>query len=108
MYKVCIIAIACLLIVSCANSPEKETYVSEGLYSDYNCNQLRAQLDLNSSKLQQKTNRDTGTDFFDTALKAYAISQGYGFEESRDYELERLQNEHDVLNNLLIKKDCIK
>lgn len=107
MKKVLLISIT--FLSSCAAQPKQpEYYVSPQEYADYNCNQIRAEMQRVSNKREALSANSKKSNILDTALTAYAISQGYGYEEKDNSQLNAMNNTYESLDRLLIKKDCIK
>lgn len=91
----------------CASSPESDpAYVSPNHYANYNCNQISAEMQRISGKLEQAEQANTTGQVLGTALAAYAISQGYGFAGGDDSAYRRLRNQYDVLEQTSIQKEC--
>lgn len=89
------------------SSPESNpSYVSPAQYSDYNCKQLKAEMRRVSSNIEQQKISDTTGKILDTAITAFAISQGYGFTDDENVEYKRSQNQYRVLEQEIIRKEC--
>lgn len=97
--------IAVLLLASCA-SAESKHYVSPAEYDGYSCEQLDREMQRISSLREQAISKDQSSSVFDTALKAYAISQGSYLTNSRNTELDALNNTYSVLDRLITKEGC--
>lgn len=97
-------------LAGCSTSPESNPdYISPTHYSNYNCKQIEAEKQRVSSKLEQMTvgQNDTADKVFDTALAAFAISKGYGFNNTNSGNLkQRLYNQYEVLEQTAIEKEC--
>ena len=107
MNKSSFILVACFGLAACATSPESNpAYVSPTQYSDYNCKQLKLEMRRVSSGIEQKKTSTTANKVLDTAITAFAISQGYGFTNDDDVEYERMQNQYRVLEQEIIRKEC--
>lgn len=99
--------ITTMLLAGCATSPQSDpAYISDAQYLDYNCKQISAEMQRVSRKIDQKMNTDGTKQLMDTALAAFAISQGYGYADDTDVEMRRLKNQIDVLEQTSIKKQC--
>ncbi len=113
MQRLNITILSGLLIIGlagCSTSPESDpAYISPNHYMDYNCKQLSAEKQRVSTKMKQMTTgkNDTADKVMDTALAAFAISQGYGFSSGDDdVAYRRLYNQYEVLEQTAIKKEC--
>ncbi|PCI56356.1 MAG: hypothetical protein COB36_06160 [Alphaproteobacteria bacterium] len=95
-----------ILLTGCATTQEPNYYVSPSEYESYSCDQLSKEMHRISTKRQQALAKNQGNSIFDTALKAYSISQGYGYSDEKNTELEALNNTYEVLDRLLIKEGC--
>lgn len=106
--RIFLISVATVALVSsCASSPESDpAYVSPSHYSNYNCNQISAEMQRVSAKLDQAEQANSTGQLFETALAAYAISQGYGYGNRDDAQYRRLVNQYDVLEQTSIQKEC--
>lgn len=97
-------------LAGCSTSPESDpSYISPNHYADYNCKQLSAEKQRVSTKIEQMTTgkSDTADKVLDTALAAFAISQGYGFSSGDDdVAYRRLYNQYEVLEQTAIEKEC--
>ncbi len=94
-------------LTGCATSPESDpAYISPTHYSNYNCNQISAEMQRVSGKIEQAKQANTTGKVLDTALAAFAISQGYGYEDSNGSQYQRLVNQYDVLEQTAIQKEC--
>ena len=102
------LSITALLILSaCAHKPESNpAYISPSHYSDYNCTQISAERNRISTKLDQAGQVNATGQALDTALAAFAISQGYSFKRGGSEALERLKNQYEVLEQEAIQKEC--
>ena len=98
-----ILALTACGTTTAANDP---AYIAPTQYDDYSCKQIRAEMRLVSSKIDQMNTTDGTTQVLNTALSAFAISQGYGVNQVDDTASRRLQNEYDVLQETSIKKNC--
>ena len=113
--KKMITAVACASLLSaCASSPDKisASYVSPIQYSNYDCDQIRAELVRVSSKVRevagaqkkQSTNdaiaMGVGLVLFWPAL--FFLSGG----NDRKEELSRLKGEYDALEQAAIQRNC--
>lgn len=113
MRRLNIIIISGVLIIGlmgCSTSPKSpETdpaYVSPNHYTHFNCGQLNAEKVRISSKLEQ-ANQDNATgQVLNTALAAFAISQGHGYRQKDNTAYRRLLNQYDVLEQTAIAKEC--
>ena len=94
----------------CSTSPEPDlAYISPNHYSEYNCKQISAEKQRLSTKMEQMTTRknDIANKVLDTALAAFAISQGYGVSSGDDdATYRRLYNQYEVLERTAIQKEC--
>lgn len=91
---------------ACSSSVEPPA-VSKAQYQGYNCKQIQAEMQRISSKLEQANKTDTTGKIMDTALGAFAISQGMGWSSDDNSEASaRLQSQYDVLSPLAIQKEC--
>jgi hypothetical protein len=110
MQQLNIIILSGVLIIGlagCSTSPESDpAYVSPAHYSNYNCNQISAEMQRVSAKLEQMAEGQATGQVLNTALAAYAISQGYGFSGGNDTAYRRLYNQYDVLEQTSIQKEC--
>lgn len=96
-----------LLLMACNTAPQTDpAYVSPNHYSDYNCNQISAEMRRVSSKMQQIERENQSGQVLDAALAAYAMSQGYGYSGGDDTEHRRLVNQYDILEQTAIRKEC--
>lgn len=97
-----------LTVGACASSDP--SYVSPEEYAEYNCKQIRAEMNRVSTKIEQaqKQHKETGTEelVLNTALAAFAVSRGYNVGGSDNSGYERLVNQYDVLEKLSIQKEC--
>lgn len=94
-------------LAGCANSPESDpAYVSPNHYANYNCKQISAEMQRISSKLEQAEQANTTGQVLDTALAAFAISQGYGYSSGDNSAYRRLHNQYEVLEQTSIQKEC--
>lgn len=97
-------------LVGCSTSPESNPdYISPTHYSNYNCKQIEAEKQRVSTKMEQMTTgkNKTADKVLDTALAAFAISQGYGFSNGdNDVAYRRLYNQYEVLEQTAIEKEC--
>ena len=106
-------AIICLGLAGCASSPESDpAYISPTHYSNYNCNQISAEMQRVSGKIEQleQTEKTEAAEVvLGTALQAFAISQGYGISSNDDKNVQyrRLANQYDVLEQTAIQKECL-
>ena len=113
--KKMITAVACASLLSaCASSPDKisASYVSPIQYSNYDCDQIRAELGRVSNKVREvagaqkkQSNNDAialgvGLVLFWPAL--FFLSGG----NDRKEELSRLKGEYDALEQAAIQKNC--
>lgn len=101
-------AVVLFLLTGCASKLASDpAYVSPSQYSDYNCKQLKLEMQRVSSNLEQAKKDDATGQILGAALRVFAISQGYRLDDS-DSKLEsrRLQNQYTVLSQALIKKEC--
>ena len=104
-------AFSILALSACASSsPESDpSYVSPTHYSNYNCNQIAAEMQRIQNKLQQGEQSQSANlvgQVLNTAITGYAISQGYGFTEADNSQQQRLINLYDVLEQTAIQKEC--
>ena len=100
-------------LAGCSTSPESDpTYISSNHYADYNCKQISAERQRVSTKLEQMSTgkSETADKVLDTALAAFAISQGYGFSNGGDDNVgyRRLYNQYEVLEQTAIQKECFE
>ena len=94
-------------ITGCETSPESDpAYVSPAHYSNYNCNQISAEMQRVSGKLEQAETTNATGQVLGTAVAIFAISQGYGYAEDNNPEHRRLVNQYDVLEQTFIRKEC--
>jgi hypothetical protein len=96
------------LLAACATGPESDpSYVSPTQYDTYSCDQMRAEMQRVSKQIDQFSQQDKpGSELLSTALTAYAISQGYGFSQADNVKLRRAQNKYNILDEMMIKKNC--
>lgn len=97
--------ITLLILTGCAAESDPN-YVSPTFYDSYNCKQLKAEKIRLNSKIEQAGKSNQGNQILNTALSAYAISQGSGYFGDDYSELQRLQNQYDVLEQTVIQKEC--
>jgi hypothetical protein len=127
-----VLAVCALLSAACTinstttttNAPEAyrpendPAYVSPLQYEGYSCNQLHTAMDLVSQKIDQSVRNDQRQDdtehALDTALAAYALAQGQGYNPPARHEhhhetvdMRRMKNEYAVIEQMAIKKNCI-
>lgn len=97
-----------ILLQSCSSGPTKDpTYISPIHYQSYDCKQISMEMDRVSKKIDVKTQTEAAPQVLNTALAAFAISQGYGvYGEEENVELRRLKNQYDVLDETAIRKKC--
>lgn len=94
-------------IAGCSTAPESDpAYVSPAQYSSYNCNQISAEMQRVSSKLEQMAEGQATGQVLNTALAAFAISQGYGISSGDNTAYRRLYNQYEVLEQEAIRKEC--
>jgi len=104
--------VLCAILVGafgCApQSPEADpAYVSPTHYSNYNSKQISAEMQRVSAKLEQAEQTNTTGQVLNTALAAFAVSQGYGLTGGDDdVRYKRLVNQYDVLEQTSIQKEC--
>ncbi len=101
------------LLSGCASSPESDpAYVSLTQYQNYNCNQISAEMQRVSAKLEQTSQRDVTNKVIESAVTAYAFSQGAAVFAGNNSEdataTKRLRNQYDVLEQTAIQKECSK
>lgn len=104
-----LIVVFSLGLAACAsNDPTKDpAYISPTQYQSYNCKQLNAEMKRVSIRREQIMVDGKDGEFFDTAVKVFAISQGYSVGETgRELETRRLRNQYDLLEQMLIEKEC--
>jgi len=109
MRKLTPVAFGCLALASCASNPESDpAYVSPTQYDTYSCAQMRAEMQRVSNEIdsESKSKEASGNQFLQTALNAYAISQGYSFNDEESVELRRAKNKYRILDEMMIKKNC--
>lgn len=96
-----------LIVSGCASSPKSDpAYVSPNHYANYNCNQISAEMQRLSGRLEQAERANATGQVLDTALAAYAISRGHRRSRSDDTQYRRLVNQYDVLEQTSIQKEC--
>jgi len=97
-------------LAGCATSQTPEAdpaYISPAHYSNYNCNQISAEMQRVSAKIEQTSQANATGKVLDTALAAFAISQGYGVSDGKDdVQHRRFVNQYDVLEQTAIQKEC--
>jgi hypothetical protein len=89
--------------------PESDpAYVSPAQYSDYNCKQIKLEMQRITAHLQPSKQADTTGQVLNTALLAYAVSKDYSFYQGGqdNTETRRLQNQYNVLEQTAVKKEC--
>lgn len=59
-----------------------------------------------STKQEQAQTASATGKVLDTALAAFAISQGYGYGSEEDVAYKRLNNQYEVLEQTSIQKEC--
>jgi hypothetical protein len=97
------------LTTACAGTPQPQddpAYVSPVQYDTYSCNQMRAEMQRVSKKIDELTKEKEGNSLMNTALNAYAISRGYSFDNNDSVELQRAHNKYNILDEMMIKKNC--
>lgn len=116
MTRLAIAAMTGILVLgaaACTTSPESDpAYISPTHYSSYDCRQLDAENKRVSTKLEHMADNrgnDTTGKLVDAAVAAFAISQGYGFDDGDDdVAYRRLRNQYDVLEQTTIEKGCFE
>lgn len=111
IYSSFLIFIFSISLSGCATAPESDpAYVSPAQYQSYNCNQISAEMQRVSGKIEQASKVNATGQVLETALSAFAISQGYGIYDdgSSDVEYRRLSNQYDVLEQTAIQKECTR
>lgn len=107
--------ISILALSACASGDPHHksgsTYVAPDYYSDYNCNQLKAERTRLGTKIEQMTESeatDTTEQVLTTAVMALAITKGYGYRKDKEdnTEFKRMTNQYEVLEQERIKKEC--
>lgn len=99
--------IAALFVAGCTTAPEADpAYVSVTQYQDYNCKQLRAEMQRVSKKIEVSMQTEATTQVLNAAVTAFAISRGYGVSARDNVEMRRLKNQYDVLEQTSIQKQC--
>lgn len=91
--KSVLIVLLSLGLVACAsNDPTKDpAYVSPTQYQAYNCKQLNAEMKRVSVRREQVLADAKDGEFLDTAVKVFAMSQGYSVGTTgRELEARRL------------------
>lgn len=101
-------ALITIIFLTGCQSPQSQALSYENMYSDYNCAQTKAEMARVSSKIDQKMMKAPANEVLDTALAAFAISQGYSVGDDTDQELQNLRVQFDTLDRLYIKKGCVK
>lgn len=103
-----IFVLSLMMITGCASAPESDpAYVAPTHYANYNCNQISSEMQRISTKMEQAKQANTTGKVLDTALAAFAISQGYGYSsDNDDVQYRRLVNQYDVLEQTAIQKEC--
>jgi hypothetical protein len=103
------------LITACAPRANtiKGDYVSSGIYSGYNCEQLNRELYRVESRMQflerdldKEANKDEWQTVVGIALfwPALFFLEGKDTPQAREYS--RLKGEHQALKEMLIQKNC--
>ncbi|MBI1220148.1 MAG: hypothetical protein GC186_16545 [Rhodobacteraceae bacterium] len=110
--NIALISVACAAILSGCSTQTAPVpdpnYVSPATYDGYNCRQIKAEQALVGSKIAQASQSGAQNQILNTALQAFAISNGYGWQQDQsDNGLTRLRNEQDVLDETAIKHQCI-
>lgn len=98
-------------LTACTTTPESDpAYISPSHYDNYNCSQISAEMQRITGKLDQAEQAKTTGQILNTALSAYAISQGFGVSggNSDNDAHRRLVNQYDVLEQTAIRKECAK
>jgi len=111
IYSSSLILLSSISLSGCATAPKSDpAYVSPAQYQAYNCNQIRAEMQRVSGKLEQASQANATGQVLGTALAAFAISQGYGIYDdgNGDVEYRRLSNQYDVLEQTAIQKECTR
>lgn len=109
MRKLPPLVLGCLVLAGCAStSPESDSaYVSPTQYDTYSCAQMRAEMQRVSSEIDHETKSSANNKLLDTAMMAYAISQGYGWQsDDESVELRRAKTKYRILDEMMIKKNC--
>lgn len=108
-YTALLLLSAAAVLGGCATETPLQSnpaYVPPSFYESYNCKQLKAEKIRLTSKIEQSRKTDATGQVLTTALFAYAISQGQSVYQEDDSELQRLQNQYDVLEQTSIQKEC--
>ena len=96
-----------LSIAACASSPESDpAYISPNHYNSFNCNQISAEMQRVTAKLEQAEETEMAKTVLNSAVNIFAISQGYGVDNEDDVTAKRLRNQYDVLEQTAIRKEC--
>jgi len=103
----------CMVVSGCASDPDNigSTYVSPNRYSDYNCDQVRAELERVSSRVAEVTGQQ------EEEATEDAVATGVGIVvfwpalfflagDDKEEELKRLKGQHEALEKVAIKKEC--
>lgn len=94
-------------LTACATSPQSDpAYVSPTQYQGYNCKQISAEMQRVSTKQEQANQGAQANAVLNTALTAFAISQGYGVSQDDNSSVRRLNNQYEVLEQTAIQKEC--
>lgn len=104
MKKTFSITVCALLLSACASNDPASVSMTQ--YSDYNCKQIAAEMKRVSNKIEQASANEQTATLVNTAVAAFAVSQGQGFYMDENVELKRLHNQYDVLEQTSIKKSC--
>lgn len=110
--KALAVSLALMLAISgCTktnNAPEADpAYISPTHYSDFNCNQISAEMQRVSAKLDQAEQSDMASEVLGTAFAVFAMTKGYSVDNGSDnVTTRRLRNQYDVLEQTAIRKEC--
>ena len=96
------------VLAACATKPENDpAYVAATLYESYSCSQMQAEKQHLSTQIDQAMKSDKQNQVLGAAVAIFAISQGMGVSSDDNVELKRLNNKFMVLEETMIRKDCL-
>ncbi len=97
------------VLSACAEQQSQQMQVSAQEFRKYNCKQITKDMQHTSARYNQLVsgNKDDGSEVLQTALAAYAISQGFGISSGgEDPEAAYLKAKYDALQQVSIEKNC--
>lgn len=107
MHLLSLLLLVVFTLSACSGNSSSSAYVSPDHYASFNCKQIDAESKRISAKLEQNsTSSSESNQVLNTALTAFAISQGYSFQGNDNTQEKRLQNLYEVLEKTKIEKEC--